>query len=333
MTGSTASSRLKAIAAGVVYGVALRLLMDLEFHAFSGLMSLSFFALVPAAIGFIVVYIDPASATRSPARDLVAPAIAMVAFLLTTMILMLEGSICVLIALPWFLAFASAGGLIAGWLRRRLLLGGRTLSVVLMLPVVVSPIEAHLPTMDSHLHRQDSILIQAPPEVVWSRITNVAEIDSDELRFGLTRLLGVPRPVTATMDYSGRLPVRETRWDKGVYFAEEIIRFEASEAMQWRFVFFEDSVPPGVLDEHVQIGGKYFDLDEGGYVLERLADGSTMLTLSTSYRVSSRPGLYTKLWADWVMRDFHRMILELIRDRSEEEQGTQAHASTYSHAH
>ena len=73
----------------------------------------------------------------------------------------------------------------------------------------------------------------------------------------------------------------------------------------------------GVLDEHVEVGGRYFGLIDGGYSLEPTRDGGTRLTLRTTYRLTARPSLYARYWAYLIMGDFHRMILDLIRDRSE----------------
>lgn len=328
MTDSYWRSRVFPILLGVAYGVALRILLASNHDIFAGLVSISFFVVVPAAIGFLVVFVRGVSQPENGGEaffedaagawaDFRVIGIAIVAFLITTMLLLLEGIICVLMALPGFVLFASIGGLIAGWLKRRRTLRSSTLSIVLLIPVVMSPIEAQFPAADTFETRSDTILVDASPADVWWQIVNVEEIQKSELRFGLTRALGVPRPVRAHMDMDDSASVRYTEWDKGVSFQENIVAWKELEQMTWEFEFPAGSIPEGVLDDHVIIGGAYFDLIGGGYRLSELPDGKTALTLTTNYRISARPRLYSEFWAELVMGDFQKMILDLVRDRAE----------------
>ncbi len=45
--------------------------------------------------------------------------------------------------------------------------------------------------------------------------------------------------------------------------------------------------PPTTLDEHVRIGGPFFDVLPGAYVNEPLPNGETRLHLSSQHRVST----------------------------------------------
>lgn len=297
--------------------MALRILLATQVDFFSGLVSFSFFVFVPFAIGFIVVYVDSNVHRRNRSRQFFAPWVAIVAFLLTTMVLLLEGSICVLIVSPGFLILAGIGGLTAGWLRSKENIRSSTLGVVLLLPVVLSPIEAQLPVSPEINVRVDSVVIDADAAIVWRNITNVERIEASELKFGITRMLGVPRPLEARMGGSLDERVRYTKWDQGVSFRERIVDWHEDESMHWEFEFPPGSVPAGVLDDHVAIGGEFFDLVGGGYTLTPTTDGRIELALTTSYRVSARPKLYSLLWANMVMGDFHSMILELVAARAE----------------
>ncbi len=182
------------------------------------------------------------------------------------MILLLEGSICALIVSPGFLVLAGIGGLTAGWLRTKEEIRSSTLSVVLLLPVVLSPIEAQLPVSPEIETRVDSVVIDADAKTIWRNITNVEQIDKSELIFGITRMLGVPRPLEARMDGSSDARVRYTKWEKGVSFQERIVDWNENESMYWEFEFPPGSVPPGALDDHVAIGGAFFDLVGGGSI-------------------------------------------------------------------
>jgi hypothetical protein len=48
-----------------------------------------------------------------------------------------------------------------------------------------------------------------------------------------------------------------------------------------------EQIPPTTLDEHVTVGGKFFDVLHGEYTLEALHSGSTRLHLVSRHRVST----------------------------------------------
>ena len=111
--------------------------------------------------------------------------------------------------------------------------------------------------------------------------------------------------------------VRNTRWERGISFREIITDRRKGEYLLWQFDFPPSAVPDGVLDDHVRIGGRHFELLDGGYTLDSGPDGTTYLEIRTSYRVTARPAIYSRYWARLIMSDFHRVILDLVRDRSE----------------
>ncbi len=56
--------------------------------------------------------------------------------------------------------------------------------------------------------------------------------------------------------------------------------------MRDRFVILvipSGGIPRDALDRHVEVGGEYFDLVDGGYALTRAADGGTELSLTTRF--------------------------------------------------
>ena len=71
------------------------------------------------------------------------------------------------------------------------------------------------------------------------------------------------------------------------------------------------------LDPHVTIGGPYFDVLQGTYRLEPLADGGTRLWLESRLRVSTHFNLYSGPWADAIMRSVQETILVVERRRAE----------------
>jgi hypothetical protein len=83
-----------------------------------------------------------------------------------------------------------------------------------------------------------------------------------------------------------------------------------------RYRFKPDSFPPGALDDHVRIGGEYFDLIESSYSLAP-HDGGTRLTLRSRYRVSTHFNWYAGPVADFLIGDFSEVILRFYARRAE----------------
>jgi hypothetical protein len=76
-------------------------------------------------------------------------------------------------------------------------------------------------------------------------------------------------------------------------------------------------IPPTTLDEHVTIGGPYFDVLTGTYELEPLPNGGVRVVLVSEHRVSTPFNIYAALWTDAVMRSIQSNILEIIKARAE----------------
>ena len=85
-----------------------------------------------------------------------------------------------------------------------------------------------------------------------------------------------------------------------------------------------DLIPPTTLDEHVRVGGPYFDVLRGEYRLEPLGSGTTRLHLSSRHRISTDFNWYAHLWTDAVMLDLQKRILFVIRQRCETEMSANA---------
>jgi hypothetical protein len=74
------------------------------------------------------------------------------------------------------------------------------------------------------------------------------------------------------------------------------------------------------LDQHVTVGGEFFDVLHGEYLLEPSSNGGTRLHLTSLSRVSTDFNWYAHLWTDAVMSDLQRRILLVVKKRSESSQ-------------
>jgi hypothetical protein len=105
--------------------------------------------------------------------------------------------------------------------------------------------------------------------------------------------------------------------EKGIKFQEIITKWDNLNSFNYDIKVDPHSIPPTTLDEHVMIGGRYFDVVKGYYKIENLAPNKQLITLSCTYRITTNLNFYGKWWADFIVNDFNKTILEVIKKRSE----------------
>jgi hypothetical protein len=216
--------------------------------------------------------------------------------------------------LPIMLFFSSIGGLVMHAISGRHRTGA-TLSA-LALPFVCGAIENRLPVPDSLRTARSEIAISAPPAVVWAHIERVSAIEPSELRPSLATRLGFPAPIEATLDHEGVGGVRRATFAGGVLFLETITEWDEPRRLSFAIDAQTETIPPATLDEHVTIGGPYFDVLQGTYTIEPRGDGC-VLHLESRLRVSTTFNAYAGPWADALMRSIQEQILAVIRTRCE----------------
>jgi hypothetical protein len=159
--------------------------------------------------------------------------------------------------------------------------------------------------------------IQASPETVWHNIERVPAISKDELPTTWARRIGFPDPIEATLSHEGIGGVRDATFAGGLSFIETIDVWQPRERLAFTIAANTDKIPATTLDEHVRVGGPYFDVLRGEYRLEPLPNGVIRLHLSSDHRLSTDFNWYAHLWTDAVMSDLQQRILQVIKARCE----------------
>ena len=192
---------------------------------------------------------------------------------------------------------------------------------LILLPYLAAPIESRLPVPMEIRTVRSAIDIQASPETVWALIRSVRSIEPRENHFSWSHFIGFPRPVEATLNGRGIGGVRHATFEGGVEFTETITSWEEPRDLAFTIKANTDSIPPETLDEHVTIGGPYFDVLDGHYEIEPLGVGSVRLHLSSRHRLSTRINVYSGAWTDFIMGDIQTYILGIIKNRAERAPG------------
>lgn len=317
---------ITGIALGAVYGLAVRGLIQFKpgFQwslSLLWVMSIAFIIVLPFSMGYLTVAIRAREGAPSYGVRIFLPWAAVLMALLGCELVGWEGSICIIMIAPIALLFGSIGGLLAGAMVRPLQprIATASMVIVAILPFLVGSAEHRLaPTHDIRSVESD-VDIHASPEIVWTNIERVRRIDASELPRAWNRSVGFPRPIEATLSHEGVGGVRHATFAGNVLFIETIDEWQPQQRLGFSIRADTNSIPPTTLDEHVTVGGPYFDVLHGEYILEPENTGLVRLRLISRHQVSTDFNWYARLWTDAVMRDVQRSILYVIKNRCESE--------------
>jgi hypothetical protein len=316
-------SLLSGVILGVIYGVTLRVLVipgRWGFHsqAATYVMTIAFLFFGPMVIGFITINEAEARARTSVPAWIVDPWIPMLLTCVITILFKIEGWICFVMALPITLVGASIGGVIAGILARRQRIANRsTLACIAILPLLLAMVESQRTATNCIRTVQSDIRIHASAATVWQNVQQVPTIQPTELRPTWAHGIGFPRPVAAILSHPGVGGVRTASFEHGLTFFETVTIWQPEHQLAFTIKADTAHIPPTTLDEHVTIGGRYFDVLDGEYRIEPLPNGDVLLHLTSHQRLSTDFNGYAGFWSDAVMQNLQTSILEVIQHRCE----------------
>jgi hypothetical protein len=193
----------------------------------------------------------------------------------------------------------------------------RHAAVVAILPLLVAGLEALLGPPERIERNVTEITVDASVSQVWQHVVQVPEIQLHEWHGALYTTIGFPRPLSATLNRPGVGGVRRATFAGGVLFLEEVTAWDPERRIAFTIDAQTDSIPPRTLDPHVTIGGEYFDVLDGEYVLEPINGRRTKVILTSTHRVSTTLNVYTAWWARTVMQSIQRSILDVVKLRAE----------------
>lgn len=316
----------KGLFYGIAYGLISRAIFALEdfrsvtngeplFETY-GLMTMSFMFIVPFVVGLITAYHQDTITSSRKIAMVTMPLFAIIGLVGIAVISGKEGIICALMALPVFLFMALLGGLIGVRIfkrnRNKLLV-----SFFVFIPFLIAPLENYLGLSEKIFTEHTTISINSTDDKVWQNITRVREITEKENNNSFFQFMGFPRPIEAELDTVAIGGIRKAIFARGLFFTETVTEMQPQKVLAFTIKADPKSIPPKALDEHVMVGGKYFDVLEGKYEIERIANYKVILHLTSQFRLSTRFNFYSGLWSKFIMRDIQQNILEIVKTRSE----------------
>jgi len=150
---------------------------------------------------------------------------------------------------------------------------------------------------------------------------SVQHIQRSEIGNAWMYRIGVPLPESAASERRGDELVRHIVMGSGIHFDQVASVWEPGRRVVWTYRFSEDSFPPHALDDHVRIGGRYFDVLDTEYSLsetsgEPLVPRGTVLRVRMRYRVSTNFNWYVRPIAQFLVRNFEETALAFYAHRA-----------------
>ncbi|MBF9223677.1 SRPBCC family protein [Hymenobacter ruricola] len=308
-----------AVGIGLLYAFVARFILGEPFINDNGLLTGSFLLITPVAIGALTAHYLPPTEGKWR-RLVVAPFFAVMLFLFCALLFHLEGFICIAIIGPLYLLLAFFGAFIysaiADLQDKK---DNKTLVVAAfaLLPFITAPLENQFNNPDDFRRVENIVLINAPAAVVWQHIIRVAPIPAQDLGPSLIDDIGFPRPIEATLTHEGVGGVRHATFERGVEFIETVDDWQPLRRLSFSIAPNTATIPPTTFDEHVIVGGRFFDVLRGTYELQPAGPGRTRLVLYSEQRLSTHLNWYAGLWTGYVMSEIQGRILAVLRRRCE----------------
>lgn len=121
----------------------------------------------------------------------------------------------------------------------------------------------------------------------------------------------------AELDFEGVGASREAIFTNGLVFHEIVSEYAHQKKMVFSIKAYPHEIPSATMDEHVVIGGQFFDVLNGTYELEKLDETTNRLHLYSHFKLNTTFNFYASWWARWIMQDIQNNILRVEKIRSE----------------
>ena len=309
-------SGLWPLFAGALVGIGLRLMFWGSPGEPNAVMTAAFIFFAPLAVGAVTVYCAELEKPRTWRYHAWASMWSTTLAVFGTLLIMIEGFICAILIIPLFALIGAVGGLVMGLVCRLTNWPKPTMSCFVLLPLLLGGVDFGVGLPQTIATVERTTLVTASAATVWQQILDASDIRPAEIDSAWLFRIGVPLPLEGRLQADGVQTTRRVRMAKDVYFDEVIEEQREHEFVRWTYRFYEDSFPPYALDEHVVIGGHYFDVLDTSYTLRPRGD-ATELTVRLSYRISTTFNWYARPLMQLLLGDLAERNLGYYRQRSE----------------
>lgn len=310
--GDRFGAALTAIVVTAVFGVVLVALGTRALSTYGW----GLFAAIPFIQGGIAAMLVGTHERKSIGECITVALLSVAVTCLGLLAVALEGAICIAMAAPLAIAFATLGAAFGFTLQNRESFPG---AVALFVCIVSAPTimgaEAVVPREVPTYRVESSVIINAPPSIVWRNVVAFPDLPAPtETIF----LLGVAYPERARIVGTGVGAVRYCEFSTGD-FVEPITAWSPGHLLAFSVrksaqPMRELSPYPGLDTAHLH---DYMVSKHGQFVLEALPGGRTRLTGTTWYQHHLWPASYWRVYSDSIIHSIHLRVLNHIKTISE----------------
>lgn len=301
---------------GITLGVAYGLVTRLVFGHKATLASVTYLFIIPTILGIIPLMFADNDKLKSYRNIIFIPWLTVATFFLTMFLFGIEDFICLLILAAPFFILGTIGALIYRIVQINKQKNKGKLLTIVLLPFLFAPVEEYIKNPSDTYNIKSEVVINAKPQTIWDNIVEVKTIHSDEYNFGFFNSIGIPRPISATVDKKELGGHRIGNFENGLKFIETITIYQQDKKVSFDIRIDPTTVRQKVFDQHV-LNGNYFTFVNATYELTELNDKQVKLTLSSSYQLTSKINFYGKFWGDIILSDFQDRLLNVIENRCE----------------
>jgi uncharacterized membrane protein YhaH (DUF805 family) len=234
-------------------------------------------------------------------------------------LLLIEGLVCLLMALPIAVPLALLGAQIGYFITRPSPSSGpqvTTAGLLLLFVPGMAGLEKALDPAPTEHAIVSEVIVNAPPEAVWKNVVSFAELPPPKEALFKT---GVAYPIRAEITGAGPGAVRRCVFSTGA-FVEPITTWDAPH----RLAFSVQEQPPVMRElswKHdfvpAHVTDQYLRSTRGEFLLEPLPEGRTRLVGTTWYQLRFWPSSYWSLWSDAIIHRIHMRVLDHVKALSE----------------
>lgn len=302
----------------LVGGFALAVYLLLDGARPSALISYSFLLILPTALAALLCYLADLHGERSFGYYQKVIWVFAALVLATSLLVLREGTICVLMLMPLWMPCFYLGAWLTHRLRRRRAGYGRVYCTSLVtFPLAALLIEPLIPLPVAEVDVTRDRVIAASPEQLWPLLEGIDDVRAGEGTWNVSQdVIGIPRPHGARLIGKGLGAERLARWDDGIAFRETIDRWQPGREIGWQFRF-DKFRGWDMTDRHLLPDTPTFKVVRGSYRMEQVDTRHTRLVLTTHYRIRTPVNGYARMWGELFLGDLHDNLLALVAKRAE----------------
>ena len=306
---------ITALAGAAAVAIGIYLLIE---AGTGGAVGYTLLVVLPAALSAFVAWAGSMGRNWRRSSFFLVPVWLNVGFAAIGALFLREGVLCIVMVMPLWMLF----GLLGVWpvyLHRkkqaRVDSSIFRADALLLLPFLALLIDQHVAAPQDSYVVTRAIVVDASTEESWQALLAIPGIAADEGRWTFTQnVLGLPRPVDATLTGRGVGAVRNARWQDGIAFQEIVTDWQPGQAIAWRFAFPDPSIHLRT-DRHINPNSRQLRIERGGYRLTPLADGRTRIELWTRYTMATPVNAYAAMWGERLLGDIQANVLAIAAAR------------------